>query len=105
MSGDLILTEEDRGREVPVFVGDVIDLRLPENASTGFRWTLEAEAPVEEIEADEHDNAAGPPGAAGLRVLSLRVLRENGVVRLRRGQAWEPTLPPDDIFEFTLTPR
>ncbi len=105
MSGEITLTEQDRGREVPVSAGDVIELRLPENPTTGLRWAFEDHAGVEILE-DRNDMGQGvTPGAASDRVFRLRVLGGDAALRLSRAQAWEPDVPPEAHFELRLTLR
>lgn len=105
MSGEITVTYQDRGREVPVSAGDIVELRLPENPTTGMRWSFNGHAGVEILE-DRNDLAPQTqPGAASVRVFRLRVLGGDTHLRLHRGQAWEPGLPPDARFEVTLTLR
>lgn len=37
----ITVTECDDGAQVRVHVGDTLELRLPENATTGYRWALD----------------------------------------------------------------
>lgn len=37
----LSLVETDNGRTVDVGVGDVVQVTLPENATTGYRWAID----------------------------------------------------------------
>ena len=37
----LVLSQTDNDRTVSVRVGDMVRISLPENASTGYRWTIE----------------------------------------------------------------
>ena len=37
----LVLSQTDNDRTVCVRVGDTVRISLPENASTGYRWTIE----------------------------------------------------------------
>jgi len=105
MSGEITLTEQDRGRQVPVSAGDVIELHLPENPTTGMRWAFDDHA-GDEILEDRHDlTAQGAPGSASARVFRLRVLGGETALRLRLGQAWEPTEEPQARFDVYLTLR
>jgi predicted secreted protein len=36
----LVLSQTDNDRTVSVRVGDMVRISLPENASTGYRWTI-----------------------------------------------------------------
>lgn len=112
MSGDVIrLSEQDRGREVPVRPGDVIELHLPENPTTGMRWALDP-VPGVEVVGDTYagpgaDPGAAPgavPGAAATRILRLRVSAPTRL-HLRRAQAWEPGTPPEAEFACDLVMR
>jgi inhibitor of cysteine peptidase len=79
------------GEELHAAVGDRILVELPENASTGFRWSL--------VELPEHlslaqDRLAVPepptPGAAATRHLVLRVDGPgSGPVVLELSRPWE----------------
>ena len=106
MSGEpLILTEADGGREVPVSAGQEIELRLPENPTTGMRWAFTDHAGVE-ILGDENDlNRKTAPGAASDRVFRLRILGGDSHIVLQRAQAWEPTAPPEAIFHLHFRAR
>jgi len=41
MPTTITVTECDDGSRVRAHVGDTLELRLPENASTGYRWALD----------------------------------------------------------------
>jgi inhibitor of cysteine peptidase len=71
------LTEANTGGVIEIGQGDVIDLRLYENATTGFRWQLvQADGLVEEPALDTLDRRVPeePPmmGAGGMRVFRFR---------------------------------
>jgi inhibitor of cysteine peptidase len=106
MSGDILkLVEQDGGRKVPVQPGQVVEIALPENPTTGWRWTL-PDAPGLELVDDTY---AVPdqlvPGAATMRILRFRVLGGQIEVIMRRTQSWEPGSVPDALFEITLVPQ
>jgi predicted secreted protein len=92
----------DRGRTVPVAIGGRVVLSLPENATTGMRWSL-PETDAVELVADE-SRAGGPGiGAEGERILTLRVKRPGKLrIRLLRRQAWESEASADAEFEIDL---
>lgn len=98
---DLALGPEDRGRQVSVRAGDRIVLRLPENPTTGYRWT--GEIPVFLRVTRDANEPGFAPGAAGFRVLEL-VAEEPGraEVSLACGRAWEPTEPATDHFSMLV---
>jgi predicted secreted protein len=93
----------DNGSSVAVSPGDLITIRLPENASTGYQWCLdELTGPVEVAS----DQAVPPerirPGAAGERliVLAVRALG-SGHIRLALKRPWEAE--PIERFVVNVT--
>lgn len=76
-------------------VGDVLAVDLPENPTTGYRWSVAAlpaqvtELPPEPAAPTEHDDLR--PGAGGRRVLRFGAqLPGTGELRLRHGRLWQP---------------
>ena len=99
---DIELTLSDRGRTVPVRLGDLVTLSLPENATTGVRWSL-PESDAIEIVADENVAREGAIGAEGLRVLTFRPARSGPMtLELIRRQAWESEQTADATFAVEL---
>jgi inhibitor of cysteine peptidase len=84
---EVTLTEADNGRAIEIRRGDVIDLRLRENPTTGFRWqVVRADGLDEEPVAADETPRAGEPGqpqigAGGVRTLRFRA-RSPGTGRL-----------------------
>ena len=111
MSGDIRLSMEDAGKTVRVPAGAVVELRLDENPTTGYRWTLPPDTCCEMVE-DRYEPLAGgagagpAPGAASVRVLSFRF--KGGApaqLALELRRAWEGTEAPLARFEIELAPQ
>jgi inhibitor of cysteine peptidase len=70
---DLVLTEADAGRTVEVAPGKAVQLRLPENPTTGYRWVMTmTPASCLEIGSNGFDrDPKAPPGAGGVRVVAI----------------------------------
>ena len=99
------LTEADSHRQVAVSSGDVAEVRLPENATTGFRWHAETDPPgVLSLEADNLESVGGgQPGAGGVRVLSFRAAAPGKVnLRLKLRREWEGNAPPQAQYDFSI---
>lgn len=94
-------TRSDDGATLRVAVGDRVALRLPENAGTGYLWTLEEADGVRIVDDRREQPSGGGAGATGLRVLELAV-DEPGAheLRLRLQRPWEPASSAVD--EMTL---
>ena len=68
VAASLVLTEADAGAPHAVAVGQSIELRLPENPSTGYRWTVAvAPAGAAAIDGDRYVAGGSMPGAPGTR--------------------------------------
>lgn len=95
----------DRGRTVPVAVSDRVVLSLPENPTTGVRWIIPESDAVDLLADDNLPGGAGI-GAAGLRVLTLRLKRPGKILlRLLRHRAWERADTADESFEVEFDVR
>lgn len=65
----MTLTEADAGRSVPVSPGEPVIVRLAENPTTGYRWSVPMGL---EVAADIYERGGGGGvGAGGQRVLTL----------------------------------
>jgi len=105
MGHDIVIQigNADNGGKRKLRVGDVFEVTLPENPTTGYRWQLHS--PVGPVLEVEDDSFAGPSsgmiGAGGLRSWRFRVLRE-GLAHLviDNRRSWEPA--PIGTFEVTI---
>lgn len=83
VTGDATSVEAD--------VGDEVVLRLPENATTGYVWSVGSMGGGLTLVADTMVPGGEAPGAAGARVMRMRVVGTSGTeVVLRLGRPWEP---------------
>ena len=84
---------EADGHELLVAVGQAIVIRLPENPSTGFRWSMRTlEGPVELVHDDYSSSGSADPGvgAERVRVLTFETLGEGRAhLVLKKMQEWE----------------
>lgn len=97
-----VLGPSDRDKLITVHVGDGILLRLPENPSTGYRWSGELPDFLR-VTRDENEQHGTAPGAGGFRTMELvAVAPGRATLDLACGQAWEPTAPPTDRFSVTI---
>jgi predicted secreted protein len=94
----------DDGEAVTVAPGSVLEIALPENASTGYRWELDALPAGAEVVGDRLEAPASAAiGAAGLRVFAVRP-GHGGTVSARLRRSWE-TVAPVRTFSVRIRPR
>jgi len=69
--------------------GDLVEVRLPENPSTGYRW--EPASGVSEVVDAYYAQSSGPAvaGAGGTRVFRVRIEDVEEVLFVLR-RSWEP---------------
>src|SRR5215475_4291356 len=85
----MVLTEKDSGRTVETANGSVLTILLQENASTGYRWSVEA-SPGLQLVGDNPDQAAEAIGAEVRRKLEFRATRVGShQLRLKKWRDWE----------------
>lgn len=72
----IVVTQNQTGQTIDMRVDEVIELRLPENPSTGFRWALTSPgAPVCAIVGDSFRLGGSAPGAPGEHRWEIRGVR------------------------------
>lgn len=101
----IVLTEADSGRTVDVMTGMTLELRLPANRTTGYRWAVEeAGAPVLAVIEDTYVVAEDPQmGTGGTRILRYRVQESGtGRLRLKYWQEWEGDSSIAERFEASV---
>jgi inhibitor of cysteine peptidase len=91
----------DGGRSVAVPAGAEVVLELPENPTTGFRWSLPEGEGLSVIE-DTNLQAGDGVGAGGLRVLRLRVTSGRHAIRLVRSRPGAAESSADATFEVEI---
>jgi inhibitor of cysteine peptidase len=88
---------------VSVDVGDVLEWQLPENASTGYQWsiTLDEGLAVEDDQAEPP--ASQTPGAAGQHLFRVRAHQPGEWrVRLRLARQWESTSLEERVVRVSV---
>ncbi len=102
---DLDLTEAQNGESFALRVGEAIVVTLPENPSTGYRWSTDS-LNHNLLLQEAHDFHSGGPGvgSGGTVVWRFRA-KGNGQTRLelKKVRSWEPRAEPVSKFEIALS--
>ncbi|MDO8879982.1 MAG: protease inhibitor I42 family protein [Coriobacteriia bacterium] len=101
--------QPDDGESVRVGVGQVLEVALPSNATTGYSWQV-VEVPAfltqsgeSVFEAPEDDDVVG---AGGTEMLRFEVTGAgSGVLLLEYRRPWESEAPARETFTLDITAR
>lgn len=107
-SGDVAIMKEDDGKTVYVKNGSSLQLRLPENPSTGYTWQFVKSTGGECVEFIGQQNfiPSGEPqmaGKPGLKVFSFRI-KQTGTMEMELAnyRTWEGASSATDRFRVTV---
>ncbi len=98
-----MINKGHEGQHVQLHVGDVLEIQLPENGTTGFTWQL---APNAAWQVSRTFKPGGSmPGAGGTACFALKLLHQLPAtqVRLELRRPWESDEPPADHFAIHLS--
>jgi inhibitor of cysteine peptidase len=78
------------GKVVTLVAGAVLELVLPENPTTGYRWVLDPPPTGSSLVDDrlELGDSSPAPGAAATHVFAV-VVERTGTLHARLGREWE----------------
>jgi predicted secreted protein len=92
---------------IAVRVGDTVDLRLSENPSTGYVWSVVFDPPdAAALTGSQWTAKGGAIGAPGVRDLSIAIRQAgNLVIRAKNWRSWEGEASATQRLEFRLQAR
>ena len=98
--GAMRVDETSDGQRVALHVDQPLEICLPENRGTGYRWVL---APAVEgpcaLVNDVYEPPDGPPGRPGLRCWKFKTTRAGqGRIDLAYVRPWQQGQPPARTF-------
>jgi inhibitor of cysteine peptidase len=100
----LHIDESFLNQTVRVPAGQVIELRLQENPTTGFQWSLAANGrPSCTVISDRFEPHKGPPGAGGEHMWQIKAVH-TGICRFKLlyRRPFDPGAPPAGTFAVEL---
>lgn len=96
------------GQEVVLPVDDTIEISLPENASTGHRWSIPpASEPswTNQLQktGDKFISAGKTPGKPGVRKLRFKALQIGDAhIVLEKGTVWKQDAKAEETFKLRV---
>jgi inhibitor of cysteine peptidase len=101
------LSESDNRTTVSAQIGDLIELRLNEMASAGYRWSVDSpQGHLLEALGEGSEYAKDRVGGANTACFQFRVKAAgSGVIRLHYGRPWATDEPPLKTYEVYILVR
>jgi inhibitor of cysteine peptidase len=92
------------GTEVTLHKGETIELHLPENRTTGFRWHLQNRGePVWAVEAEDFKPGGTSVGAGGTHSWRIKALATGTAqIELTHARAWEAKSSSAQTFALKI---
>jgi inhibitor of cysteine peptidase len=96
------------GRQVEIRVGETLEVRLSENASTGYRWAILPESArkfdkVLHERGQAAEGAGSPPGKPGTRDFRFEAVEPGAVeLELEYRRPWEAGKAPTRRFKLRV---
>ncbi|AAM06589.1 protease inhibitor I42 family protein [Methanosarcina acetivorans] len=98
----MILNEQDKGRTLEVEAQSLINVRLNENPTTGYRWEIETAGGLEMV-GDSFEKTGDAIGAAGVRVFQFRAPGTGSYkLSIKNWRDWEGEGSIIDLFYVTI---
>jgi predicted secreted protein len=100
----LQIDEASNGRTVELHAGQQLEIRLAENRTTGFQWTLVSDGkPACTQVSHSYESSNGPPGAGGTaHWLWEAATGGAGTIQLAYRRKWEAEKPPIRTFKVQV---
>lgn len=101
------LSRSDDGGSIELSVGETLDVRLPENATTGYRWTVgQCDGDVLRLDESSASYPSAEAGSAGVAQFAFRAMQP-GVTELvlEERRSWEVGRPAARSFTVRVLVR
>jgi inhibitor of cysteine peptidase len=100
----LVFSTADNGRTVELHVGDEVALRIPENATTGYRWAIDsADANLVDIKEGQYVSTSEKMGGGGEAQWLITAKAPGATsIKLKRWRPWEGESSVVERYEITL---
>jgi inhibitor of cysteine peptidase len=95
------------GRDVTLAIGEVVELSLAENPTTGFGWQFGVKPePACSLVKSWFEAPNGPPGKGGIHRWQFQAVRSGtGEIKLEYRRSWEKDTPPAQTFQLSVHVR
>jgi len=101
------LTEADNGRTVDLRVGETVEVKLPENATAGYRWAIDRLDPgIVAAKESKPDYPSDQVGSAGKAQFAFKAIKAgSGEVLLKYWRHFEGDASVTQRFRVRLNAK
>jgi inhibitor of cysteine peptidase len=101
------LDQSSHNTEVVLRVGEILEIVLPENPTTGYHWELRSGGEPACAPRDSTFEPGGTkPGQGGVRRWRFEAVRQgSGTIDLVNRRSWEKNKPPAQAYHLTVKVR
>jgi inhibitor of cysteine peptidase len=102
---DMTLTNADNGKTLTLKPGQTLALRLAENPTTGYRWSIPAlNSQVLQLIGDRFDpSGSSAIGSGGQRILTFQAQQPGQIsLSLKNRREWEDEASAGESFTVTI---
>jgi inhibitor of cysteine peptidase len=98
------VTVAEEAASQSVHVGDVIDVTLPSNASTGYQWTVEPDEDGVIAQAGDpsQSSASDTPGAPGTTTIPIKAMKEGGALVVFKEMPPDGKGAPGSVYTMSI---
>lgn len=103
--GEMILSEKNAGKTVALNAGEIFQVVLPGNPTTGYNWEMASGkiAILRQIGEREFKRDSELIGSGGKFVFTFEAAAQGqAIIRLIYHRPWERNIPPANTFEITI---
>jgi predicted secreted protein len=102
-----VVTDADKGGAVTIKMGDVLEVRLSSNPSTGYMWYVHKQSMALLKLTGQSQTQPTGPGTVGRPIVQIFDFAPKatgtGVLLLHYVRSWEPPDPNEEQFSLHLT--
>jgi predicted secreted protein len=100
-----VVTDADKGSTVVLKTGDVLEVRLSSNPTTGYEWYVHKQStPLLKPSGESQTDAAPGEGRPIVQIFKFATAgKGTGVLLLHYVRSWEPPDPNEEQFNLHVT--
>jgi len=102
----LVVTDPDKGRSIELREGQVLEVRLESQPTTGYKWSVHSDTTEKLTLIDQTETKPETPGydRPVFQIFKFRAQQNgSGKLHLVYARSWEKSKPPARSYELDIT--